>query len=176
MAKDVADVLGYRNAPDMTRNLDDEDKDAQIVRTLGGNQKTTIINESGLYTAIFHSRRSDAKKFKRHVTSEILPSIRKHGGYIQGQEELTDEEFLAKALLMAHSKLEDEEGESWFVAKDVCEVLDLMDFKTSLRSLDEDEKGVHSMPTPGGNQRMKGSFRIRPLCLDIKIVGENQKP
>ncbi|HKK87768.1 MAG TPA: Bro-N domain-containing protein, partial [Saprospiraceae bacterium] len=76
VAADVAKVLGYRNAPDMTRNIDDEDKGTQIVRTLGGTQEITIINESGLYTAIIYSRRPEAKAFRRKVTSEILPSIR----------------------------------------------------------------------------------------------------
>jgi len=107
VAADVAKVLGYRNAPDMTRNIDDEDKGTQIVRTLGGTQEITIINESGLYTAIIYSRRPEAKAFRRKVTSEILPSIRKHGGYIQVQEEMDDDELMANALLMAQSKIEE---------------------------------------------------------------------
>ena len=81
MTKDFAEVLGYRDAANMTRNLDDEDKGTQIVGTLGGTQNMTIINESGLYGAVFHSRKLEAKTFKRYVTTEILPSIRKHGAY-----------------------------------------------------------------------------------------------
>ena len=81
VAKDVSSVLDYRSANDMTRNLDDEEKDTQIVRTLGGEQLVTIINESGLYSAILTSRKPEAKAFKKWVTSEVLPSIRKQGKY-----------------------------------------------------------------------------------------------
>lgn len=81
VAKDVCSVLDYRSANDMTRNLDDEEKDTQIVCTLGGDQLVSIINESGLYSAILKSRKPEAKAFKKWVTSEVLPSIRKQGKY-----------------------------------------------------------------------------------------------
>ncbi len=81
VATDVAAALDYRNAPDMTRFLDDDEKGTHILRTLGGNQEVTIINESGLYAAILKSRKPEAKKFKKWVTSEVLPSIRKTGNY-----------------------------------------------------------------------------------------------
>lgn len=81
VASDIASILGYRNAPDMTRNLDDDEKSTHILRTLGGDQEKTIINESGLYSAILKSRKPEAKAFKKWVTSEVLPSIRKTGSY-----------------------------------------------------------------------------------------------
>ena len=81
VAADVAEVLDYRNAPDMTRNLDDDEKGTQIVRTPGGQQELTTISESGLYSAILKSRKPEAKKFKKWVTAEVLPSIRKTGQY-----------------------------------------------------------------------------------------------
>lgn len=81
VASDVADALSYRNAPDMTRNLDDDEKGTQIVRTPGGEQEMTVINESGLYACILKSRKPEAKKFKKWVTSEVLPAIRKTGRY-----------------------------------------------------------------------------------------------
>lgn len=81
VAQDVSEALEYRNAPDMTRNLDDDEKGTQIVRTLGGDQEMTVINESGLYSAILKSRKPEAKTFKKWVTSEVLPSIRKTGSY-----------------------------------------------------------------------------------------------
>ena len=81
VAKDVSSVLEYRSANDMTRNLDDEEKDTQVVRTLGGEQLVSVINESGLYSAILKSRKPEAKAFKKWVTSEVLPSIRKQGKY-----------------------------------------------------------------------------------------------
>lgn len=84
VGKDVASVLGYskpRNA--ISTHVDEEDKqDAPIQGDLGGKQKMTIINESGLYSLILKSKLPNAKKFKRWVTSEVLPAIRKHGGYL----------------------------------------------------------------------------------------------
>lgn len=103
VAPDVAMALGYRNAPDMVRNLDnDEVSTTQIVRSSsGGNPNITIINESGLYSATLKSRKPEAKQFKKWVTSEVLPSIRKNGGYIAGQENDDPELIIAKALQVA---------------------------------------------------------------------------
>jgi prophage antirepressor-like protein len=81
VAGDVAGALDYSEAKDMTRNLDDDEKGRQIVPTLGGDQEMTVINESGLYSAILKSRKPEAKAFKKWVTSEVLPSIRKTGSY-----------------------------------------------------------------------------------------------
>lgn len=81
IASDVARVLEYRAAPDMTRRIDDEDKGYAKVRTPGGEQELSILNESGLYDAVFRSNAEGAKKFKRWVTAEVLPAIRKSGSY-----------------------------------------------------------------------------------------------
>lgn len=81
VASDVASALLYRIAGDMTRNLDDDEKGTQIVRTPGGDQEMLVINESGLYSAILRSRKAEAKRFKKWVTAEVLPAIRKHGRY-----------------------------------------------------------------------------------------------
>lgn len=90
VAKDIADVLGYRDAANLVRNLDDDEKDTHNLSTLGGDQDALIINESGLYSAILRSRRKEAKDFRKWVTSVVLPSIRKHGGYAKGQEALPE--------------------------------------------------------------------------------------
>jgi anti-repressor protein len=84
VASDVAKILNYRMASDLTRRLEDEEKGTHILHTLGGKQKVSVINESGLYTAIFHSNKDEARKFKRWVTREVLPSIRKTGKYEMG--------------------------------------------------------------------------------------------
>lgn len=81
MAKDVAQALGYSLAGDMLRNLDEDEKGMHNLHTLGGNQQLGIISESGLYSAILRSRKPEAKAFKRWVTSEVLPAIRKTGTY-----------------------------------------------------------------------------------------------
>lgn len=81
VAADVSSALEYRIAGDMTRNLDEDEKGTQIVRTPGGAQEMLVINESGLYSAILRSRKAEAKRFKKWVTAEVLPAIRKHGRY-----------------------------------------------------------------------------------------------
>lgn len=81
VAKDVAAVLGYRDAEKMVRSLDEDEKGMHIVRTLGGNQEMIVISESGVYHAIFMSRRPEAKHFRKWVTSEVLPAIRRDGFY-----------------------------------------------------------------------------------------------
>lgn len=107
VGKDVATALGYERATKAIQDhVNEEDKDeVPIQDSIGRMQKTPIINESGLYALIFGSKLESAQRFKRWVTSEVLPSIRKHGGYIAGQESMTDDQLLAKALLVAQSKI-----------------------------------------------------------------------
>lgn len=82
VGKDVTDILGYQNGSrDINRHVDDEDKGTTEMVTPGGKQKVQIINESGLYSLILSSKLPTAKKFKRWVTSEVLPSIRRTGSY-----------------------------------------------------------------------------------------------
>ncbi|WP_445620664.1 BRO-N domain-containing protein [Kushneria sp. Sum13] len=81
IAADVARALQYQTAKDMARNLDDDERGRQIVPTPSGDQEMTIINESGLYSAILRSRKTEAKRFKKWVTAEVLPAIRQHGRY-----------------------------------------------------------------------------------------------
>ena len=85
--KDVATCLGYSDQAQAVRDrIDDEDKGVVEITTPGGNQKVTFINESGLYSLILGSKLDSAKKFKRWVTSEVLPSIRKTGSYSVDQQ------------------------------------------------------------------------------------------
>lgn len=81
VANDVSAALQYSEASAMTRHLDDDEKGLSIVQTLGGDQEMLVINESGLYSAILRSRKAEAKRFKKWVTAEVLPAIRKHGRY-----------------------------------------------------------------------------------------------
>ena len=82
VGKDVATALGYKNTRQaILTNVMDEDKGVHSVDTPSGNQEMTVINESGLYALIFGSKLDSAKRFKHWVTSEVLPSIRKHGMY-----------------------------------------------------------------------------------------------
>lgn len=97
VASDVAKILGYRMASDMTRRLDEDERGTRSVRTLGGTQEMTVITESGLYSAILGSKVEGARQFKRWVTHEVLPSIRKRGGYLTPEateKALTDPDFI----------------------------------------------------------------------------------
>lgn len=106
VGKDVAAALGYSNPRKaIADHVDEEDKGVTNCYTLGGNQNMTIINESGLYSLILSSKLPTAKKFKHWVTSEVLPSIRKTGGYISGQETMSDAGLMAKALLVAQRQI-----------------------------------------------------------------------
>lgn len=100
VGKDVAEALGYSNVRDaIAKHVDDEDKGVAKCDTLGGKQNLTIINESGVYALVFGSKLPNAKKFKHWVTSEILPTIRKHGAYMTEQtleQALTSPDFLIK--------------------------------------------------------------------------------
>lgn len=79
VAKDISDKLGYAQTSNMMKRIDDEDSKSSVLD--GMNMKSLLINESGLYSAIIGSKLPSAKQFKRWVTSEVLPSIRKHGAY-----------------------------------------------------------------------------------------------
>ena len=91
-AKDVSDILGYRDAYNMTRRLDEDEKDTHSVSTPSGDQEMLIISEAGLYQAILGSKKKEAKDFTRWFTHDVLPSIRKTGGYTvpQNPEQITD--------------------------------------------------------------------------------------
>lgn len=129
VGKDVAQALGYSNTKDaVNTHVDTDDKriiQRSEITTIENhlpesvfpvnfvpadipNRGLTIINESGLYSLVLSSKLPGAKKFKRWVTSEILPSLRKYGGYIPGQNEMTDEELMAKALLFADRKIKEQ--------------------------------------------------------------------
>lgn len=97
VAKDIADMLGYSNAEAMTRKLDDDECFRVNLQNVGLHHIQTIINESGLYSSILGSKKPEAKMFKKWVTGEVLPQIRKTGGYIPVTEEMSDEDILIKA-------------------------------------------------------------------------------
>ena len=110
VGKDVAEALGYTNPRKaLDDHVDTEDKmqgDGVTIRdSMGREQHPTIINESGLYSLVLSSKLPTARKFRRWVTSEVLPSIRKTGGYIAGQKELSPAELMAKALKVANDVL-----------------------------------------------------------------------
>ena len=107
VAKDVCDILEIQNTTDATKRLDAD----EVTRfNLGGlTGETNLVNEYGLYSLILGSRKPEAKKFKRWVTHEVLPSIRKNGGYIANQENLTPEQIVAQALIVANNIIQEKD-------------------------------------------------------------------
>lgn len=109
--KDVCDVLGLSTPARVAERLDsDEVSQAHLIDSMGRSQEMTIISESGLYNVILRSDKPEAKPFRKWVTAVVLPSIRKNGGYIAGQEELSPQELMAKALLVAQKTLTDRDA------------------------------------------------------------------
>lgn len=114
VASDIAKILGYRDAEKLTRTLDDEEKGTRPIGTHGGTQTMTVISEPGLYKSILQRQigrmevevtREFVKRFQRWVTHEVLPSIRKTGGYIPTSESDSDEDIMARAVLVAQKTI-----------------------------------------------------------------------
>ena len=101
---DVCKALDIKNATDVAKRLDDDERTRL---NLGRQGETNFVTESGLYAVILRSDKPNAKKFRKWITGEVLPSIRKNGGYIAGQETLSDEELLSKALMVAQRKIDE---------------------------------------------------------------------
>lgn len=120
IAKDVADVLGYGLTGDMLRNLDEDEKGMQIVHTPGGRQQMATITESGLYSAILRSRKPEAKAFKRWVTHDVLPAIRKTGAY---EKPKTEAEKVLEVFELLRAQAEESRRELE-VARPKAEVYD----------------------------------------------------
>ena len=105
---DVCKALGIRNASQAkTRLSEDGVISNEVIDSVGRKQNASFVNESNLYKLIFQSKKQSAQKFTEWVTSKVLPSIRKTGGYIAGQENMTDSELMAKALLVAQKQIEE---------------------------------------------------------------------
>lgn len=103
VAKDVCAILEISNPSDALKRLDDDERSRF---NLGRQGETNIINEAGLYTLVLGSRKPEAREFKRWVTHEVLPTIRKTGGYIPATEAESDEDILAKAVLIAQKTID----------------------------------------------------------------------
>jgi len=114
VASDIAKILDYRDATALTRTLDDEEKGTRPIGTHGGIQTMTVISEPGLYKAILQRQtgrmevevtREFVKRFQRWVTHEVLPQIRRTGGYIPTSESDSDEDIMARAVLVAQKTI-----------------------------------------------------------------------
>ena len=119
VAKDVAEILGYSDTNAMTRRMDSDEVKTCADKSSGQVRNIYIISESGLYRAILGSRKPEAKAFKRWVTHEVLPSIRKTGGYVAATGTESPEELYARAMSSLHAALERQKEISAAQAKQI---------------------------------------------------------
>lgn len=104
VAKDVLDVLDLDKTA--LRKLDEDEKGVDSIHTPGGEQQMTIVTEPGFYKLVMRSRKPEAKAFQRWVTHEVLPALRRDGGYMVARADETPEELMARALLVAQGTME----------------------------------------------------------------------
>lgn len=105
---DVCAALGIKNPSQALSRLDDDEKMTTLILNEGaasGKSQLSFVNEPGLYSLVLGSRKKEAVEFKRWVTHDVIPSIRKTGGYIMGQEEMSDIELLSRAMLVAQNQI-----------------------------------------------------------------------
>lgn len=142
---DVCQALEIANARDAAGRLDDDEKGVAIADTLGGPQQVVTINESGLYSLIMTSRKSSAKRFKRWVTSEVLPAIRKTGGYMVAIPDETPEELMLRAMKVAEATVERQKAQIAAMAPKV-EALDRIATADGSLNLTEAAKALQMRP------------------------------
>lgn len=106
VATDVAKALGYRDAEKMTRRLDEDEKGTRSVGTPGGIQRVSVISEAGLYNAVLGSKVPGAREFKRWVTHDVLPALRRDGAYVASDGTEDDATLMARALLAAKRQMD----------------------------------------------------------------------
>lgn len=119
---DVCKALEISNVGNVKNRLSEKGIHSVDTLTSGGTQKLLYITESNLYKTIFQSRKESAERFTEWVTGEVLPSIRKNGGYIAGQENMTDDELLANAVLVAQKKIAERDKKIQALETEVVEM------------------------------------------------------
>lgn len=129
VAKDVCEILGLTNSRKALQALDDDEKGVTNCYTLGGTQSLSVVNESGLYSLIFRSNKPEAKVFRKWVTSEVLPTIRKKGYYgIKTQQasdylDMRDVPYYLQEFNGADVRYIDVDGEPWFSLNDIHKMI-----------------------------------------------------
>ncbi|MFC3848890.1 BRO family protein [Corynebacterium hansenii] len=153
VAADVAKILGYRMSSDMTRWLEEDEKGTHKVRTsqVNGTFETrsmAVITESGLYAAVLKSRRPEAVDFRRWVTREVLPSIRRHGGYLTpaaAEQALTDPDFIIRLAT------------------------DLKEERARRQELEAPAHSWNALAAPGGDYSVAAAAKVLSRDPDIEI-------
>jgi prophage antirepressor-like protein len=159
VSADVCQVLGIRNSRDALARLDADEKGVTTMNTNRGPQQLSTVNECGLYHLIFHSRKPEARAFRRWVTQEVLPAIRRTGRYETQRQDRSHPDSGTRVPVQFtfrdHAvRTVTVNGDPWFVAADACEVLALNNSRQALARLDEDEKGLTTIDGSQGPREM----------------------
>lgn len=168
--KDVCEVLGIAKTDSVTRRLDDDEKDTHLMSTPSGTQNMTIINEPGLYNVILRSDKPEAKDFKRWVTHDVLPSIRKTGAYVAKPTMTLTELVATQAQLMV-------DFEKRMDAQDVKleeiagQTATLTEQTTVLTSRMDNAVRVFSRPNTIGEWKIDTEMAIRAMSSSIAFRG-----
>lgn len=160
VAKEVAEILGYSDAYEMTKRLDEEEKQNRQIAGFG-NRGVTVISESGLYDAILGSNKPEAKPFQKWVRAEVLPSIRKTGGYT--------------ATNTSRARVSDRYREAAAIAQASIKLCKLMGVETKMArvitaDLVNKESGVDCTPMLGGN------IAVEEVPVTPSKLGESMSP
>lgn len=174
---DVCKVLGIENSRNVKKRLDGEDVRLMDTLTSGGVQQTTYVTESGLYDVVIRSDAPSAKPFRKWVTSEVLPSIRKMGGYMVHRNDETPEQLMARALEVARQTLERAEKENQELAnanESQRITIDIQDkeLKKSAPKVDYYDRTLQSTCTMTMTQVAKGlGMECNKLTSKLKEAG-----
>lgn len=160
VAKDICQILEIEKHRDAVSRLDDDERGSVVVDTLGGSQKMTAVSESGLYLLIFQSRKPEARKFRRWVTSEVLPSIRRKGYYVVKKTPLDyldvrDVPYKVMNWRGGDIRVVEADGEVWYSLNDIHSCLGTRtDSSQSVRRLNARQVlarklWLYGVPNPG---------------------------
>ena len=171
---DICRILELSTPSKVKERLNEKGVSSIPTLTPGGIQDITFITESNLYKVIFQSRKSEAEKFSDWVTSEVLPSIRKNGGYISGQETMTDDELMAKALLVAQNKIAERDA----LIKKKDEHIAIMQPKAEFFDAVAESKSAVSMNEVAKvlDVRGYGRNKLFQFLRDKKVLDQWNKP
>lgn len=177
VGRDVATALGYQNGSrDINRHVVEEDRQNYQNGTFESPRGMTVINESGMYALIFGSRLESARRFKHWVTNEVLPSVRKYGGYIDGQEKMSDEELVAKALMIDQKQIEEKDSLIQEKEKQLVEQKPLVDFALQV-SQGSDTIDMEEMAKVLNDENIRiGRNRLIRWLKQSGILKENRMP
>ena len=177
IAKDVAEWIEYDTSSvnKMLANVDDDEKVRKNIPTLGGLQESWLLTEDGLYEVLMQSRKPIAKQFKKKV-KEILKEIRKNGGYIAGQENLSDDELMEKAILVAQRRIAERDKIIQEQRERIAEQKPLVDFAVHV-SQTKDTIDMDEMAKIARDEHIDiGRNKLIKWLKDKKILKDNRTP